>query len=357
MAVRKPLPLTRPTAIGLAVIAVVCVSVLSSPAAAQQARTQPAGSSVTGQLVDADGQPRNVRGAAVFVTQAESGLPLDAQTARPLDNPAGTAQVPGLLHAITDASGRFRIPDLPPGAYRLVAQSWLGRDSVPTMQDDDSVLLLHGGSDPVSVAEEDVDGVEIRALGAAAATIEMTPEEGNAFLLISLAAPQADPVLGPQFWGPAFVRNIVGVVHTKRGRQVVQGLPQQADVHVMYLNYDNNPGIGGISFRPSGISRVSLPVFATWSNGYHTPPEHLQPAVEWIRGHRAEFAEVLTNGDASAVQSGSGHWDGRRYAAWLEQHGSESRTLDGAGEFTVFELAAAERYLAIRDVHESRSRR
>jgi len=313
---------------------------------------------VSGRLVDQDGNPRNVSSAAVFLIDAESGRPLLGESQLTVGRANGMAGPDGWLHVITDSFGQFSFSRIPPGRYRVAAQSWLGRESVPTRKDADSVLAVHGSSQPFTVGMDNVDDVEIVALGSAVLTIQTEPDEGNAYLFIGTAEPMADPIMGPWFWGQEFISSIAGVTHMKRGRQIVQGLPSDGTVHAMLLNYDNNAGAGGVSVDMFPVAEATLPIYATWSNGYYQPPERLENLVEWLRTNEEQFAEVLANGDAKAaalLPVTRERYDD--YIDWLTQHGREMRTVDGVGTFTVLDLVAAQNYLRILEFHEARQAR
>jgi len=313
---------------------------------------------IAGRLVDHDGNPRNVNSAAVFLIDAETGRPLLSESKLPVGRENGMAGPDGWLHVITDSLGQFSFSKIPPGRYRVAAQSWIGRESVPTQKDADSVLAVHGSSQPFTVGEVDVDGVEIVALGSAVLTIQTEPDEGNAYLFIGTTEPMADPIMGPWFWGQEFISSIAGVTHMKRGRQIVQGLPSDGTVHAMLLNYDNNAGAGGVSVEMSPVAEATLPIYATWSNGYYQPPERLKDLVAWLRIDEEQFAEVLANGDekaAALLPVTRERYDD--YIDWLTEHGREMRTVDGVGKFTVLDLVAAQNYLRILEFHEARQAR
>jgi hypothetical protein len=337
----------------IAVLAITCSAAWAQPASDDQSD----GHSISGRLTDANGQPRNVTGAVVFITDAETGYPLLATNHKLPGQENGLTGPDGWLHAITNSEGQFSFSGIAPGAYRLAAQSWLGLSAAQSRTDPDAILLLHGHSDIITVTETDVTGVSIKSLGTGVLSIQAVPDEGNAYLFVSTSPALAEPIVGPMFWGEDFTRNIAGVTHIKRGRQVIQGLPVGQDVHVMLLNYDNNPGMGGVSVHMEPFTNATLPIYATWSNGYHQPPERLRKLVEWLRAHKQDVDELLTDGKPDELLTSRGSRDYERFRVWVSEHGDELRRVPGVGEFPVLDIVAAENYLRVLESHEARKKR
>src|SRR5436190_13143368 len=76
--------------------------------------------SIKGQV----GEP-GIQGATIFLCDAKSGLPLDQKTHQQVTR----TNFGEFLCARSDAAGRFCFTNIPPGSYRLLAQSF--RDSEP----------------------------------------------------------------------------------------------------------------------------------------------------------------------------------------------------------------------------------
>ncbi|MCR9199216.1 MAG: carboxypeptidase-like regulatory domain-containing protein [Planctomycetaceae bacterium] len=326
---------------------------LSSPVAATD--QPPAEDGVlTGQLLTSQGEPDHHANAFVFLVDQKSGWPIDADSGRPVSRATGFRGIDGWKHARTDAEGQFRFDQLRPGTYRLVAQSWPGLARVPSMKSADSPIMLHGTASNVRVQSGETTTAAIRALGSAALQITCEPLEGNAFVFVGLKPCQADPILGPALWSDEFLSSIVSAVHLRGGRQTIFGLPDDHAVHVRYLNYDNNPGLGGVSVTTRPLTRVTLPVYATWSNGFHRPPKRLAALVEWVRDHRDEAFALLTDGRPDDFVTRNQIRDHQKLTRFFRENSQRKADIEGLGRVRVLDIAAAERYLAILEHHERR---
>lgn len=307
---------------------------------------------IHGQLIDQQGAQKQVASVAVFVCNSTSGFPLIADGQVFSFTNAATG-IPGLLHAVTDADGAFEMRSVPPGKYRLVAQAWTGRDSVPSQKDADTPIELHGFARDVEVEADRVTHVEIRELGSAVLDVQNDPDEGNNYLFVSLKSPVGEPVLGPMFWGDDFIHNIVGITHQKRGKARIKGLPNNVQVHLAVLNYDNNAGIGGVTAH-TRQGQATLPIYATWSNGYYQPPERLQTLVDWMQENKTYVPDLLSDGNRAQFHDGRQRLDYQRYYKWIQENADKTRNIEGVGEYRVVDLAAAEAYRRFIDAHEAR---
>ena len=309
---------------------------------------------LTGQLLTSQGKPNRHANAFVFLVDQKSGWPIDADSGRPVGRATGFRGIDGWKHARTNEEGQFRFDRLPPGAYRLVAQSWPGQTHVPSMKSADSPIMLHGAANNVRVQSGETTRAGIRALGSAALQITCEPLEGNAFVFVGLKPCHADPILGPALWSDEFLNSIVSAVHLRGGRQTIFGLPDDRAVHVRYLNYDNNPGLGGLSVTTQPLTRVTLPVYATWSNGFHQPLKRLATLVEWVRDHRDEAFAVLTDGRPDDFLTRNQIRNHQKLTSYLMENSQRTVSIEGLGRVRVLDIAAAERYLAILEHHERR---
>ncbi|MCA9057203.1 MAG: hypothetical protein KDA85_01835 [Planctomycetaceae bacterium] len=333
-------------------LAAVSVGVADETKPAQQVEI--AKGRIVGRLVDASGQPRTVPHVFVFICRDDNGMPLVSADGDVLGQKRVSGGLDALLHAETDAEGRFEIPAIAEGTYRLIAQSWEGLQTVQVWKGEDAPLMLHGVSGAVEVKEHETAEAMIRPLGNASVTVNNTPDEGNAFLFVSLQPAMGEPVLGPLMWGTKFIRGVVGATHMKRGTQVIRGLPEDADVYVRLMNYDNNPGVGGVEFHSGKQHVVELPVYATWSNGYHTPPERLNALVEWLRNHRDQLPALLSSDDPAKILLANGEIDHRKVFEHVKEHAEERVTVEGIGEFRLIDVLAADVYLRTLEFHEAR---
>jgi hypothetical protein len=79
-----------------------------------------------------------------FIGDATTGRPLFAANRKPLgdDNPLNSFD--DLWHVVTEPHAGFVFDKVPPGEYRLVAQSWSGTQGLPDRkQTSERVLRAH----------------------------------------------------------------------------------------------------------------------------------------------------------------------------------------------------------------------
>ena len=314
-----------------------------------------AGGGIQGRLLAVDGKPSRTPSVFVFVCEADGGRPLSATTRQAIGVQGDFAGMEGWLHGITDNQGEFLISELPEGKYRLVAQSWPGRNTIPTQKDDDSALMLHGFANDVEVKVGAISKTSIRAFGMGMLNVQNTPDECNAYVFLALKPALGEPVLGPYFWGDEYIQNIAGATHMKRGSQQFFGLPENSDVHLMLLNYDNNMGVGGVIAKAGGPMTVArLPIYATWSNGYYKAPERLQPVVDWIQNHKTEALDLLTDGNSQQFLTDRNHRDFVKLADYVKLNHNRMVDVGGVGEVSLIDVLAAESYLRFQESHEAR---
>lgn len=312
--------------------------------------------SIAGRLHDADGNLRKIPHVAVFVCDQATGYPLVAETGRPFTDEKPILDLTQLLFAMTDGVGRFEFPSIPVGEYRLVAQQWDGADEVQWMNDDDRTLILHGqATTQVTVDRE--SQVSIKPLGSSQLNIQNTPDEGNAFLLIGLEAPIGEPILSFTGWGDKFKQSIVGVTHMKRGKTVIRGLSDNADIYLELFNYDNNPGVGGAHAHTGLDTVATIPIYASWSNGYYQTPPHMQPLTDYLEKNSPFLPELVKPGSGDEFKTSSGRMDYAKLFEWAKTHAQDKVEVGDLGKFRVIDILAASSYLRIRQAHEARKSR
>lgn len=309
---------------------------------------------IEGQIVDFADQPLGVRNSFAFLCDAGTGYPLRADTKQVITRKSGFGPMDQWWSARTDIDGRFTFDDVPPGKYRIVAQSWMGRDAIPSMKAEDVALTLHGYADNISVATMVTTKCTLKGLGSSVLQIQNQPNEGNAFLFVSLKPTLGDPILGPMMWGDDFTRNVVAAVHIKGGSQTFFGLPDNAQIHVMLLNYDNNAGLGGITVRTNRLTKATLPIYATWSNGYHEPPNRLKPLVEWMRNHSQQGDDLIRANLKSELKPKPGQPNNFALLEQIQKSPDVVVNVPRLGEFSKLDLLAAQYYLRILKFHEAR---
>ena len=324
----------------------------SEPTVASQNR-----GTISGRLLTIDGKLSRTSAVFVFLCEAETGWPIVASNRTPLAFRGNFSGMEGWLHGVTDDEGRFEISDVPAGKYRLVAQSWPGRTSIPSQKDDDHPLMLHGVVSDVEVMADAQVQVEMRAFGSGTLKIENTPDEGNAYVFLGLKPTLGEPVLGPYFWGDDFILNIAAATHMKRGTQQFFGLPEDTEVHIMLWNYDNNAGVGGVTAKTGSAAVAELPIYATWSNGYYKAPDRLQPLVDWISQHKDETLDLLTDGHGAEFLMGRKQRNFMKLADYVKENHKRIIDVGNLGGFRLIDVLAAESYLRFQESHEARSTR
>ncbi len=312
--------------------------------------------SISGYLVDGAGERKAIEHVVVFVADARTGYPLlqDSQkTLSPGRDETLQNGLPGFRHAMTSADGSFLLKNVPTGEWRLVAQEWIGADHVPTQQEEDRILQLHGVVNHVVVRDDEVTEVTIEPLGDKPVVLENDPMEGNAYVFLSAKAPFAEPIFGPLGWGDSFRSHIIGITHQGKPPLMVRGLPD-SEVSVSVLNYDNNPGLGGTRFVPGKSWKQTVPIYASWSNGYYTPPERLLPLVEYLDNTPQGFAK-LVEGNKEAFPFDLTNPDNQRQLYnQLESLKEKSIEVPGLGKQQVLDVLAARSYAELRKYHQKR---
>lgn len=249
---------------------------------------------IAGGLSDINGQSLQAGGAVVFLCDAATGNPIEGTTKQPtrslLKTGSGEAQ-PAFWFAVLDDRGSFEFRDVPPGRYRLIAQSWSGTTGLPKVMGRTSkFIVLHGVADNVEVKDGEKTVVYLRQLGEGTLRLKTNPASPGAFLVVSLAPMIGDAILGFSGWGPNFTRQVIGVTHMAGPDVVFFGVPEHRDLHVAYFNYDNSPGVAGGTFQ-AGPQDATLWVLAGWSNGHDDPPPRLKP----LRDHLMENELTASN--------------------------------------------------------------
>lgn len=340
---------------------------------------------IAGGLSDINGQSLQAGGAVVFLCDAATGNPIDGTTKQPnrslLKTGSGEAQ-PAFWFAVLDDRGSFEFRDVPPGRYRLIAQSWTGTTGLPKVMGRTSkFIVLHGAADDVEVKAGEKTVVFLRQPGEGMLRIKTNPPSPNAFLVVSLARPLGDPILGIAGWGPNFTRQVIGVTHMAGPDVILFGVPEHRDLHVAYLNYDNSPGVAGGTFQ-AGPQDATLWVLAGWSNGHDGPPARLKPLRDQL------IEQKLTAGDFLSEEEILANVPERLAAQFPKEDAQTSpevkrrtresllkysapaalvqiaakdpdREVDvpGLGKHKLIDVAAALAYVQLREFHRQRKQR
>jgi hypothetical protein len=332
---------------GLVPSTVLVIGILSSAmASADETGT------IHGLLVDPRNQVKAAGKAAVFVCDPETGYPLLAKTRKPLTIRGAAQGIVDFWHVVTDLDGSFEIGDVPPGTYRLVAQSWLGIEGVPGQKNTSEVVFLHGSSHPVEVRAGEKAMTGIRALGKGVLHVEFDPPAGGAFLFVSTAPMLGDPVLSYLGWGEDFLKNTFGMTHIAGHRVTILGLPEDREVSIASLHYDNIPGSGGGRFKAGRDAVARISVYAGWSDGKDEPPAELLPFVEYLEEHKPSLPEIMGLGTSADFQNERGHLDRRKLWDSIQDNAGKVVTIEDIGKVRVIDLAAADVYCQLRSHHK-----
>ena len=301
---------------------------------------------VNGLLADQAGKPLPIANAFVFLCDAKTGYPLIAET-KQLLSASSIQGIDKLWYARTDGRGRFRFQGVPAGRYRFVAQSWPDLKAIPTPKSDAStVVRLHGAADHVPVGDGQPAEVVLKRLGNGVLKITNDPKEEHAFLIISRRAMRGDPVLGPLGWGKPFLTGAIGLTLMEEPYVTIEGLPAGKDIHIGLFNYDNNPGIGGGTYRVGREKEVRLPIYATWSNGKYDPPPRLLKLVEHLETRKLTLAELMgrTRRDLKF----------EKLYRLLSEDPNRKVKVEGLGEYRLADVIAADNYRRLRAHHRAR---
>ena len=338
---------------------VVLIIAFSADLASGQS-TEPAESgTIRGGLVTHDSQRAMPGRAAVFLCDAETGLPMMPDTRKPLDISQRTDKqfsFDAFWHVETDNHGSFEFQDVPVGEYRLVAQAWAGISGVPRglppSRDDprpepSAIIVLHGVVEDVKVKAGEETIAYVKQLGTEVQHILCDPAEGHNYVLIGLNPTLGDHVLSIVGWDKHYLTGVVGLTRMEVPHLTIIGLPDEMEVHVSLFNYDNNAGVGGVSFIAGEQPTVRLPIYASWSNGKYEPPARLARLTAHLEQSGAKIEDLLPLERS---------W-GRSYFDYVWHHGHDEIELEGFGPVKVVDLLAAGSYRSLRKSHARRLER
>jgi hypothetical protein len=239
---------------------------------------------VSGRVEDASGH--RVHSAIVFLLKAESGLPYSNVTDHPFRDMHVAGEPPLIAHAATSADGRFHIRGVFPGTYRLVAQSWQGIPSLPDLDKLASdTTTLRGIAENVRASEQqEPTPILLKPIGSASVTV--TLDSDDTFLLVSTSPLSADPLLGPIAWKGDFLRHLVGATYLRKGKATLHGLPEGL-LYCYALQNDRQFGRGeaSVTAKPGRSVEVSIPLLSPL-NGPLKLPDRLAPLAEALKHNR-----------------------------------------------------------------------
>lgn len=219
----------------------------------------------------------------VVVCDAASGIPLDSATHRPFTDDASQRNeaFERVLLATTGEDGSFEL-SLPPGAYRLLAQSWevtptevLGVNGVD--------VWLFGTTGTIDLDDAETETVNLQPAGDCVLSVHADSANNESLFLVSAAPTRADPILGFAGWTGPFIGQMLGGNRAPGGRTVFHGLAE-GEVHVAVFSADNIPGFGAasVTLESGRPVEVDVPWVVTWSNGVHSPPPGLEALTDSV---------------------------------------------------------------------------
>ena len=232
--------------------------------------------------------------AVVVLCDLPSGEPLCRQTAQPFTLVMGTTNdsfAMDWLQAIPDSAGHFQFTNLSAGNYIVVAQAWKGQTQPTNLMKfrGETIHLL--GREEVAVPSDSAHKLKLTAPGTN--TIQFDQQFGNddGFLMLGTRPQRGDPVLAWLGWGTNFIRHLIGFNSMPRGRTTIHGLP--AETYASIFMPDDSPGFGSMRLHFGETNPVKMPIVASWSDGYKTPPTNLVWLVELLQTNRFKIDELL----------------------------------------------------------------
>jgi hypothetical protein len=120
-------------------------------------------------------------------------------------------------------------------------------------------------------------------------------------------------------------------------------LPDDRDVHVALLNYDNNPGFGTATYK-AGQREGKLRIVASWSNGHHDPPPELKKLTDHLEDNK------LTPGDfLNELEKVKGEPALRqKLLQYLREDPQREVEVPGLGKRRLVDVVAALAYIKLR---------
>ena len=278
-------------ALGMALIA-------TGPVSGQPGSAEPEPAVLAGRVVGAEGEP--IPGALVFICDQKTGVPIDRETSRPFIESARGPLNAEFAFAVSAMDGRFVLPGLMPGTYRLVGQRWPSPRVDTPLKDPIAVIGREveacGVLDDVAVPARAEQVIVLRGLGTGVLHIDQQAPNDETLLLVSKAPLAGDPILGLRAWDARFLRGLVAYNRMPKGETIVRGLPG-GKLYVAMFAGDNVPGFAAaeVEIRPDETTRLHTPFVAAWSDGRHDPPSRLRPLFDDLQAKHFTLSEVFGN--------------------------------------------------------------
>lgn len=245
---------------------------------------------ITGQV----GNP-GIEGALVFLCDAASGIPISPATRQV----SAGSNLSAFLCVTTAPSGSFSFTNIPPGNYRLVAESFVQpvprKVSLVTNIAWPATLsvALHGVAENIAVPSPEAGHVLILPLGQGSLTLDQETGNDDVFALLSLKPITGDPILGFLGWNRDFMSHLIGFGRIATGSTIIfTGLPDTNFQAVIYAS-ESSPGFGAAYYRRLPSTAQKIPVVASWTDAQHIPPPRIQRILDALSAAHTTPAEVL----------------------------------------------------------------
>ena len=210
---------------------------------------------VSGTVLDDDGNPV---ANSVVIPLSSYVVPLNANDARPasMQSVEDSGLKNFILFTKADSEGKFTL-QLPPGGYRIVAQSWLDNPDVDDLLGKNGSRLRVDGVAKIESESEmqAAEEIEIRPIGSG--SITLSSQESSDLLLVSTRPLACDPAIGMLALTGDFWSGLVAGTRMEKKSITISGLPAGEIQFFSFVN-DNNGGIGGSRHPSSERPQIHL---------------------------------------------------------------------------------------------------
>jgi hypothetical protein len=240
------------------------------------------------------GKP-GIAGAAVFICDAKTGMPLDPEKHRSITDDLKGFK--GFLLVRTDSGGEFCFSNIPPGTYRLVAQTLPPNQGFPQ---GDAILppaeesKFYGIADNVVVPSRGASHVAVHAIGSGSITLDQPFPDGSS-VIVSTKPLAGDPILGFLGWSDEFVSHIVGCGSVPHRRSItLTGLPEK-DLHVVIFVNDEILPFGAADYPVLPKTPQQIPIVSGSSDSQHEPPPKIRHVLDVLEAHQTTGMRLINS--------------------------------------------------------------